>query len=470
MDRRSEGRSCTLGARRGAVFLACASVALTLCVVASSADSASAPSFARTRSYTTGANAQSVAIGDLNGDGKADLVTASPEAHAVSVLINRGDASFQAKVDYGLGSFTYPASVAISDLNGDGKPDLATANSGNGDFIGTTVSVLLNRGDGSFHASVDYDTARQPRSVAIGDLNGDGKPDLVTVNAFVRDAGTISVLLNSGDGSFGTKVEYPSERATSVAIGDLNGDGKSDLATSNSERGSVSVFLNRGDGNFEARLDYPAGLLSPYTVAIGDLNGDGEPDLAILDILTSRVSVLANRGDGSFSRPVSYRVGGGDGRSVAIGDLNRDTKPDLATTSADADTISVLANKGDGTFQGRVDYRAGVGLASVSPVSVAIGDLNRDGKPDVATANDISNTVSVLINTPGLCTVQNVKGQALQSAKRTIARANCRGGKIYRAYSKRVKRGRVISQKPRFGAVRPGGSKVSLVISRGRRR
>ena len=125
----------------------------------------------------------------------------------------------------------------------------------------------------------------------------------------------------------------------------------------------------------------------------------------------------------------------------------------------------MLLNRGDGSFQGKLDYRTGR-----FPNSVAIGDLNGDGKLDLATANLAVNTVSVLLNAPGLCTVQNVKGKTLPAAKRTIARANCRVGKIRRAYSKNVKRGRVISEKPKPGTVLPNSGKVNLVVSRGRKR
>jgi beta-lactam-binding protein with PASTA domain len=124
----------------------------------------------------------------------------------------------------------------------------------------------------------------------------------------------------------------------------------------------------------------------------------------------------------------------------------------------------VLVNRGEGSFQAKLDYRTGDG-----PGSVAIGDLNGDRKPDLVTAN-AANTVSVLLNTPGLCTVQSVQGKTLPAAKRTIARANCRVGTIRRAYSKTVKRGLVISEKPKPGTVLPNRGKVNLVVSRGRKR
>jgi PASTA domain/FG-GAP repeat len=135
----------------------------------------------------------------------------------------------------------------------------------------------------------------------------------------------------------------------------------------------------------------------------------------------------------------------------------------------------VFASRGDGTFQAERDYATGAGkphwyASAFGPQSIAIGDLNGDGKRDLATANigdGATNTVSVLLNRPGLCTVQDVRGKTPQAAKRSLARANCRVGKVSRAYDKFIGRGRVISPRPTFGAVLPGGAKVKLVVSRG---
>ena len=197
-----------------------------------------------------------------------------------------------------------PHWVAIGDVNGDSKPDVATAN-----LFAGTASVLLNNGNGTFRAKVDYATPAQPTSVAIADLNGDTRPDLVTSSIGYPASSRCSST--GGDGTFLPRNDYATGHAPySVALGDLNGDGKADLATADLGDNTASVLLNRGDGSFQAAVDYTTGH-SPLSVAIGELNGDGRPDLAIANVASdaSSVSVLVNRGDGSFQPKVDYANG-----------------------------------------------------------------------------------------------------------------------------------------------------------------
>ena len=155
------------------------------------ADSSASPLFGSAfLSFDTGASPYSVAIGDLNADGKPDLAAANEASSTVSVLLGNGDGAFGTKTDFGTGAIPY--SVAIGDLNGDGKPDLAVAN-----YLAYTMSVLLGNGDGTFGAKTDFGTGASPISVAIGDLNGDGNPDLAVANYY---SNTVSVLLNLGPG------------------------------------------------------------------------------------------------------------------------------------------------------------------------------------------------------------------------------------------------------------------------------
>jgi hypothetical protein len=450
------GRPSAVGARAAAVLLTCISVALALGIAARSAAQPVA-SFAVAKNYKTGLFPLSVAIGDLNADGRPDLATANIRASTVSVLLNSGDGSFRPKRDSPTGRG--PNSVAIRDLNGDGKPDLAIANAS-----ANTISVLTNKGDGSFEAPQDHETGDDPHSVATGDLDADGEPDLVTANA----AGTVSVLLNGGGGSFDASREYRAGlEAFSVAIGDLNGDRRPDLAIGHfglEDAGetpgrTVSVLLNEGDGSFLAKRDYRTGT-NPRSVAIADLNGDRKPDLATANFAPDTVSVLINRGDGSFHARRDYRTARGGAGSVASGDLNGDREPDLVIANLCC-RVSVLLNRGDGSFDAKREYRAGG--------AVVIGNLNDDRKPDMVTVGLRPNAVSVLINTPGLCDVQDVVRMTLGAAKRALARVNCRLGKVSRAYAK-VKAGLVLAQRPKFGTVRPKGGKVDLVTSRGRRK
>jgi hypothetical protein len=260
--------------------------------------------------------------------------------------------------------------------------------------------------------------------------------------------------------SFAAVKSYATGGSGDLAIADLNGDGKPDLAAPN-DANTVSVLLNRGDGRYAPRRHYATGH-GPESLVIADLNGDGKPDLATANAYASAVSVLLNRGDGRFEPRSDYATGADPG-SIAIADLNGDGKPDLATANFHADTVSVLLNRGDGSFTPPSDYATGAGLGSL-----ALADLNGDGRQDVLTSD--GNTVSVLINKPGLCDVQPVTDMVLAAARRKLAGANCRVGKVRRVYSTDRAAGWVLSQKPRFGVVRRGGAKVNLVVSRGRKR
>ena len=242
----------------------------------------------------------SVVVADLNGDRIPDLVTANQGSNDVSVLLGLPDGTFAAAQSFAVGND--PVSVAVADLNGDGIPDLVTANQGSND-----VSVLLGLGDGTFAAAQPIPlNGKGPVSVAVADFNGDGKPDLVTANVSSND---VSVLLGLGDGTFAAEPSFavgksPVSVVVAKGVTDLNGDGKPDLVTANQGSNDVSVLLGLGDGTFAAEQRFAVGVsASPTSVAVADLNGDGIPDLAITDKQFSAVTILLGGDDGTFVKP-----------------------------------------------------------------------------------------------------------------------------------------------------------------------
>lgn len=322
------------------------------------------------RTFATGAAPMAFALGEVNADGNVDLVTTNKAVNTVSVLLGDGHGGFLPKVDYAVG--TLPLSVAIGDVDGDGWADLVTANAG-----ANSISVLLGRA-GRFGPKTDFAAGVVPQAIALADLNGDGALDAVTANA---SSLTLAVMLGAGDGTFGVRRDYgysSNGAASRIVIADVDGDGKLDaVTTSNSSAAAVSY--GKGDGRFGSRYAYGAGLASAG-LAVGDVTGDGRPDL-LVSSGWSLVSVLRNTGSGVPSSAFAvdtplfscmYPEG------VAIGDLNLDGKPDLAATSGSSGMVVAMLGNGDGTF-GHWRTHA----AAPAPGWLAKGDFSTDGIHDL---------------------------------------------------------------------------------------
>jgi hypothetical protein len=373
---------------------------------------ASAPTFmSPPPAYVTGPTPSSVVIGDLNRDGWPDLVTSNAafNVNTVSVLLGHGDGSFSAKSDFPTGKD--PVAVDIGDLNEDGRLDLVTANRGLAGPWPVTVSVLLGNGNGTFGAPSDLaagqGTGDLIGGVRIWDLNTDGHLDLVVTN-FASN--TVSVLLGNGDGTFGASAEYPAGNLpASVAVGDVDEDGTPDLAVANLGNGSadvgcVSVLIGNGDGSYKPYTSYSTGNISgglTYSVSIADLNNDVPLDIvatnfnASLSPSGSTVAVLFGDGYGEFGLPIDYDTGAAP-RCVRTADFDGDGRLDLATANQNSKSLSIRPGMGVSDFDVRTDYAAGT-----APLALALGDLNHDGWPDAVVANSGSNTVTIFLNSLG---------------------------------------------------------------------
>ncbi|PYV23067.1 MAG: hypothetical protein DMG24_14955 [Acidobacteria bacterium] len=363
---------------------------------------ASAVAFSST-TLGTGTQPSSVVVADLNGDGKLDLAVANFGDSTVSIFLGNGDGTFQPRVDYP--TVPEPVSVAAADFNEDGHLDLAVV-SGNGCSVipPPGVSILLGNGDGTFQPHVDYPVGCYNRSVVAADFNGDGKLDLAVGSGM--SGPSFSIMLGNGDGTFQSAVNYqvPGGGGASLAIGDFNRDGKLDLAVGSSGfvDSSVYLFLGNGDGTFGTTPStWSVGFVA-LGVAAADFNGDGKLDLVSVgeafESLDGGVSILLGDGDGTFQAHMDYSTGVAP-VFVATGDSNGDGALDLALVKNGfgqaAPRASVLLGKSDGTFGSLFDFSVGT-----SPTSLALGDLNGDGRLDMAVVNRVDNTISILVQVP----------------------------------------------------------------------
>jgi hypothetical protein len=301
--------------------------------------------------------------------------------------------TFSPPITYTIPGYAFEGNaVAVSDLDGrsypNGKPvlDLVELDQGG------SVNVLLGNGDGTFRTGQSYPAQYGARSVAVGDFDGDRTPDLAVAEGYYT--GLLDVWLGNGDGTFRRGPSYYlGGTPDSVAVGDFNGDGKLDLAVANGY--NVNILMGNGDGTFQPPQIYTAGII-PESVAVGNFDGrhyaNGNPilDVVAADEGSNHVSLLLGNGDGSF-QPAQNFVSGTSAygqNNVAVGDFRNDGKLDLAVTNFNFGTLSVLLGNGDGTFQAPLVYAASGVSGSTQAEGLAVADFDGDGIPDIAVSGE----------------------------------------------------------------------------------
>ena len=332
-------------------------------------------------SLGTGCSPYAIAVGDFDGDHKADLAVLCQQE--ILILLGNGDGTFHpgpAALSQPTGPFN-SGSLVAADFNHDGRTDLA--------LLQTTaygqpnlIVVWMASGNGAFQPPMTFSSKvvfGNPASALAADVNGDGFPDLIYFS------GLPTLFLGRGDGTFSDRMFlYTGIISTNATVADFNGDGKVDIAFSGGN--PTELLLGKGDGTFSPSL---VANLGPLVVA-GDFNGDGKMDLAIGDYASSSVYGLLGKGDGTFEAPVVTPgfIGG-----MVAADLNGDGKSDLALASGSAPLVALLISKGDGSFQPTNNPIALDDTASF----LVTADFNGDGKPDLAVV--AGSGVSILLNT-----------------------------------------------------------------------
>ena len=326
-----------------------------------------------------------VATGDLDGDGNLDLVAASSSSSSVSVLLGKGDGTFNTRTDYGVGINV--DGVAVADVNGDNKPDVVAANSG-----ANTLTVFLNKGDGTgdLNVGVSLMTASGPSSVAVGDFDGDKRQDLIVGHA---SDPKVRVLPGNGDGTFKAHIDNPGLSSGSVTLGDVNGDGKTDVCATTAQTANGFILLGNGNGTLQAPVLLGTGSNGTRACAFADFNADGKLDVAFSTTGTL-LHVFTGKGDGTFNARADYTTSS-DNFAIRSVDLNGDGFMDLLAASSDSSEATIHFNQGNGTFAPIT-----MSLATTGPLrSVAYGDFNKDGKPDVVGRLLAGSSLSLLLNT-----------------------------------------------------------------------
>ena len=366
----------------------------TCVAVSNTCSSIAVVSFADAVPYQAGAKPYTLFSTDLNGDGRIDLAVVNEIGSSISVFLNNGLGTFtRQEPPFPTGNF--PTGGTLADFNHDGILDLVTAN-----FHGNSVSVLLNPGTGVLAPSVSYPTidGGETSNLAVGDFDKDGNLDVIATN---QSKHSVSQFMGLAGGTLAPAIDLQvgisgASAPFSAAIGDFNGDGKDDLAIGENTSNTIVVRLGNGNGTFQAEVPYAAGGGPGYVILATDLNLDGQLDLVSANRGSDNISVLLGRGDGTFRKAITSSTGAGSGPySLAVADFNKDGVPDVITANFMGSNASVLLGIGDGHFEDPID----AGPTGSFCYGVAVGDFNGDGTLDFATANAIADNMTVKLST-----------------------------------------------------------------------
>jgi PKD repeat protein len=373
-----------------------------------------APAFAATRTdVPVPAGRYPIFVGyrDLNGDGKPDMVAAINDTGtdgngAVGVRLGNGDGTFGALTQYATNT-VFARFLDFGDVNGDGKLDVVASSDRS-----SQVSLLLGNGNGTFQPVINTQAPASGLGLTVRDLNADGFADAVVSNY----GGFVSVLLGRAAGGLGAPAIYFTNAGGTFGtdVGDVNGDGKLDVVTANFSSGNVSVLLGNGNGTFGI-ISVLGMAPNTWGVALADLNGDGKLDIVSGNQGAGNIAVRLGNGNGTFGNPAFFSTGGNGPRTVVVGDVNNDGKLDVVVPNVGSATVSVLAGNGNGTFGAPLTFPTGV-----NPNAATVADVNGDGLLDLSTADPASGSVSVRLNTTPVARLelQDAAGNVVATATR----------------------------------------------------
>jgi hypothetical protein len=322
-----------------------------------------------------------IAIGDMNNDGKPDLVVATRGAAVVTELFGNGAGGFLGRAEVNVG--TTPSDVGLTDMNGDGRLDIVVTSAQGRELVVVPSATL-----GGFLLPVSTTVGLGPSALAIADVNLDGRPDYVVASA---GSDTVSVVLAAATGVFGARTAFAvASRPSAVAVGDMNGDVLPDLAVANAGSNNVALLQNIGVGNFLNPRTLPVGI-EPSGVVLRDVSGDSRLDLLVTNAGSNTVSVMLGDGAGNFSGAPDVATGTTP-RGIAAADMNGDGKLDLVVANQGSNNVSLLRGDGAGAFTPQAPAPVGD-----RPFGVTVGDLSGEGRPDVFTA-DLSYKLPYICN------------------------------------------------------------------------